>query len=83
MTSSSHTTPSNRLRLAKRAHQFFVRGQQMWRKESNGHHQLVLFNPDRLRILQQTHDELGYRGFYNTRRTIADRFWWPSLDRQP
>ena len=26
------------------------------------------------------HDNLGHNGIYATRRTIADRFWWPSLD---
>lgn len=72
--------PKDRPRLTKRAHQFFVRGQQLWRKEAGGRHQLILFGSDRLRILKQTHDELGHRGFYPMQRTIADRFWWPSLD---
>jgi hypothetical protein len=68
-------------RLRKRAHQFFVQGHRLWRKESAGRHQLVLFHPDRLRILQETHDKLGHKGFYSTRRTIIDRFWWPTVDK--
>ncbi|KIK32960.1 hypothetical protein CY34DRAFT_31459, partial [Suillus luteus UH-Slu-Lm8-n1] len=60
----STLSDATRSRLTKRAHQFFTRGRRLWRKESNGRHQLVLFHPDRLRILRETHDELGHKGFY-------------------
>ncbi|OAX31669.1 hypothetical protein K503DRAFT_658386, partial [Rhizopogon vinicolor AM-OR11-026] len=33
------------------------------------------------RLLQETHDKLGHKGFYSTRCTVADHFWWPSLDK--
>jgi hypothetical protein len=70
-----------RTRILKRAGSFFISGKHLWRKEPTGRHQIVLFDTDRLRILQETHDHLGHKGFYPTRRTIADRFWWPSLDK--
>jgi hypothetical protein len=77
----SHFLEPARTRLIKRAHQFFLYGGKLWRKDQAGRHQLVTPLPDRLRILRSTHDELGHKGFYSTRRTIADRFWWPSLDK--
>ncbi|KIK32841.1 hypothetical protein CY34DRAFT_41894, partial [Suillus luteus UH-Slu-Lm8-n1] len=56
--------PSDHTRLRKRAHQFFVQGHRLWRKDPAGRHQLVLFNQDRLRILHETHDQLGHKGLY-------------------
>jgi len=77
----SNTPLSDHPRLRKCAYQFFVRGQRLWRKESSGRHQLVIFGKDRLRIMTEAHDVLGHKGFYSTRRTISDRFWWPTLDK--
>jgi len=37
-------------------------------------------HPLRLSIIHDAHDNLGHKGFYSTRRTVADHFWWPSLD---
>jgi len=72
---------SDHPRLRKHAYQFFVRGQRLWRKESSGRHQLVIFGKDRLRIMTEAHDALRHKGFYSTRQTISDRFWWPMLDK--
>ena len=45
-------------------------------------HQLVVFLPaERLSFILQAHDRLGHKGFYSTRRTLVDRFWWPGIDR--
>lgn len=66
--------------FVKRASRFFVRGDRLWRRESTGRHQIVIFGKDRLRLLNEAHDKLGHKGFYPTRRNIADRFWWPTLD---
>ena len=72
---------SHRLRFLKRVAQFFVHHKRLWRRDPSGRHQLVVFQTDRIRILRETHDQLGHKGFYATRRTISDRFWWPTLDR--
>ena len=67
------TVPNlQRTQFIKRALEFFVSGNRLWRKDSNGQHQLVLFSPDRLRILKTTHDELGHKGIYSTHHTIAN-----------
>ena len=64
----------------KCASEFFISGNRLWCKDLNRHHQLILFTPDHLRTLKATHDELGHKGVYSTRHTIADCFWWPSLN---
>jgi hypothetical protein len=50
-------------RLTKHAHQFFMQGRCLWRKNPAGRHQLVLFGLDRLYILQQCHDLLSHKVF--------------------
>jgi len=69
-----------RTRLSRYSRHFFVRGEQLWRRDKTGRHQKVVFGSERINILRETHDKLGHRGFYPTRRILADRFWWPSLD---
>jgi len=81
LTPPASLSNTSRTTFIKKAAQFFMRAGQLWRKDPTGHHQLVIFPPDRLRILAHAHDQLGHKGFYSTRRTIADRFWWPSLDK--
>jgi hypothetical protein len=64
----------------RQASRFFIKEGKLCRKNDSGRHQLVATIKDRLTILRKTHDNLGHKGIYATRRTIADRFWWPSLD---
>jgi hypothetical protein len=75
------TPASDHARLRKQAYQFFMQGNCLWCKEPAGRHQLVVFLPNRLHILRDSHDKLGHKGFYSTRRILSDRFWWPSLDK--
>ena len=75
-----HISDTLHSQFIKRASEFFSKGGRLWRKDLNSHHQLILFTPDRLRILQSTNDELGHKCFYATQHTIVDRFWWPSLN---
>ena len=37
---------------------------------------------DRIRIIQQLHDETGHRGREGTYRRIADRYWWDNLHQE-
>jgi hypothetical protein len=36
--------------------------------------------PLRFSLVRDAHDGLGHKGFYSTRHTLLDRFWWPSLN---
>ena len=32
-------------------------------------------------MMKAAHDNLGHRGFYATKTMVAERFWWPELER--
>lgn len=67
-------------RLLRMSARFFLLNGRLWRRQSNGRHQLLILPYQRPRIVHDAHDNLGHRGFYSTRRTLLDRFWWPSID---
>lgn len=68
-------------KFAKRASRFFVSGGRLWRRDAQGRHPLVVLERlSRARILRVVHDELDHKRHWQTRRRIADRFWWPTLD---
>lgn len=65
----------------RHAGKFFVQGGKLWRCEHRGRHQQVIEDKaERYRLLIESHDHLGHKGFYATRRTLGDRFWWPTID---
>ena len=69
------------LRFLRQALRFCVKDGHLWRRQSTGRHQqVVIQQATRVSIVSQAHDQLGHKGFFSTRRTIADRFWWPSMD---
>jgi hypothetical protein len=58
---------------------YFVRDNVLWRKRSDGHHQVVP-SPDKcLSLISDAHDSLGHKGIFSTVRTLLARFWWPLL----
>ena len=65
--------------FARYATEFFVDGERLWKKDREGKHKLVVERDSRWKVLVGTHDDIGHRGFYATRATILDRFWWPGL----
>jgi hypothetical protein len=67
-------------RFFRRATRFTLANDRLWRLQHDGRHQLYVAPPLRLSLIRDTHDHLGHKGHYSTRRTLADRFWWPSLD---
>jgi Integrase zinc binding domain len=54
--------------------------QTAWCQHHQGRHRLYIAPPQRNALLRDAHDNLGHKGFYSTRRTLADRFWWPTLE---
>ena len=61
------------------ATEFFVDGDRLWKKDPHGKHKLVVERNSRWKVLVGTHDNIGHKGFYPTRATILDQFWWPGL----
>ena len=74
-----HLDDAARNHLLKRAKRFFIADDRLWRRQEQGRHQLFILPPQRLSLIRDAHDNLGHKGFYSTRRTIFDHFWWPSL----
>jgi hypothetical protein len=63
------------------AHEFFLFDLRLWRRGSEGVHQLVILDQARrISLLQQAHDALSHKGKFATRRHLLLRFWWPHLD---
>jgi hypothetical protein len=68
--------------LIRAAFHFFVdKKGKLYRKGLDSAHKLVVEKEDRMRMLASAHDNLGHRGFYATKMLIAERFWWPELER--
>jgi hypothetical protein len=67
-------------RFFHRAARFTLVNDRLWQLQHDGQHQLYVVPPLRLSLIRDAHDRLGHKGYYSTRRTLADHFWWPSLD---
>ena len=69
-------------KFLRHALRFFVKDGILWRWHAAGLHQHVVLHLQVRKILfTQAHDQLGHKGFYTTRQHLADRFWWPSINR--
>src|SRR5712671_4554529 len=83
---SSRRPPSGLSSLAtaqfiRRAQRFALFDNRLWHKQDQGRHQLYITPPQRPSVIREAHDNLGHKGFYSTRRTLLDRVWWPTLER--
>ena len=63
----------------KYAIQFFILDDQLWKKNSDGKHKLVVPEAKRLELIKQAHDDLGHKGIFTVRIRLMERFWWPHL----
>ena len=59
--------------------EFFVDSENLWRKDSHGAHKIVVIPNCRMEVMRGCHDDIGHKGFYATRATIMERFWWPHM----
>ena len=64
----------------RRTKRYYLLDGRLWRHNPTGRDQLFISPSQRLAIVRAVHDDLGHKGIYSTRRTLLDRFWWPSLD---
>ena len=68
--------------LIRTASHFFIDMHgRLYRKGLDSAHKLVVEKDERMKMLAGAHDNLGHRGFYATKMLIAERFWWPELER--
>jgi hypothetical protein len=57
--------------------EFYFAEDQLWRKDPQQRHKLVVITSRRFFILRSAHDDIGHRGFYATHTLLSERFWWP------
>ena len=69
----------NLLRTA--AHFFISRDGRLYKRGLDSAHKLVVEKSQRMYLMKASHDSLGHRGFYATKTLIAERFWWPEMER--
>ena len=69
-----------RLRFLKRTTDYFLRGNEMFRRRVGRTPLLVILDPEkRFRLLTQAHEELGHRGVHGVFGALRLRFFWPHL----
>ena len=59
---------------------FFILDGQLWRKDRQGKHKLVITKEKRLDLMKQAHDDLGHKGMFTVRTRLSERFWWPGME---
>ena len=68
--------------LVRALAQFFLTKEgRLYRRGLDSAHKLVVEKDKRMYMMKAAHDNLGHRGFYATKTMVAERFWWPELER--
>jgi hypothetical protein len=62
-------------------HFFMTEDGRLYKRGLDSAHKLVVEKSQRMYLLKASHDSLGHRGFYATKTLIAERFWWPEMER--
>ena len=62
-------------------HFFMTEDGRLYKRGIDSAHKLVVEKNQRMYLLKASHDSLGHRGFYATKTLIAERFWWPEMER--
>ena len=69
-------------KLARAATHFFMDNKgRLYRHGLDSAHKLVVEKGKRMYMMKASHDNLGHRGFYTTKMLVAERFWWPEMER--
>ena len=63
-------------KLGRASRQFFVDEEgHLYRRDKEGTHKLVISKDRWMFMMKASHDNLGHRGFYATKKLIGERFW--------
>lgn len=69
-------------RLVRAGTRFFTDNKgRLYRRGLESAHKLVVEKDRRMYLMKASHDSLGHRGFFATKALIAERFWWPEMER--
>jgi hypothetical protein len=59
--------------------EFFTAEGRLWRKDSKGHHKIIVPPERRLFLISSAHNDTGHHGFFATNALLAERYWWPAM----
>jgi hypothetical protein len=68
-------------RLLRLKQRFLLYKDNIYRRGSEDLHRLYVRKEHRTYMMAAAHDHNGHRGFFGTRALIAQRFWWPEMER--
>ena len=59
--------------------EFFIAHNKLWRKNTKGHHKLVIPKDRYLFLIKSAHNNVGHHGFYATHALLSEQYWWPHM----
>jgi hypothetical protein len=63
-------------------HFFLSKDGRLYKRGLDSAHKLVVVEKSqRMYLIKASHDSLGHRGFYATKTLVAERFWWPEMEK--
>jgi hypothetical protein len=73
-------TLQKKQRFLRKAAQYFVRDDKLWRRTKQGMPRLVILDPvRRAQIIKEAHDDNGHRHAQAVFQTLRRRYYWPYL----
>ena len=68
-------------RLLRLKTRFLVYDDKIYRRGNEDQHRLYVQKKHRTYMMTAAHDHNGHRGFFGTRALLAQRFWWPEMEK--
>ena len=74
-------TEKHRKRLPSLSNRFLLYKGRVYRRGVENQHRLFVPKDRRTYMMTMGHDNNGHRGFFATRALLAQRFWWPEMEK--
>ena len=67
-------------RLLRLREKFILYKDKLYRRGKEGQHRLYVDKARRMYLITAAHDHNGHKGFFATKGTLVQRFWWPEME---
>jgi hypothetical protein len=68
-------------RIQRLKNRFLMYKEKIYRRGIEDQHRLYVPKEHRTYMMTAAHDHNGHRGFFGTRALLAQRFWWPEMEK--
>ena len=68
-------------RILRLKNRFLMYKEKIYRRGTEDQHRLYVPKKHRTYMMTAAHDHNGHRGFFGTRALLAQRFWWPEMEK--